>query len=142
MSLIILLLLHSTRTRTPFLEFSSEEVTELCKCIVLLPTKKPTTKQTVTKQRTTTQMKTVTKQKTATEQRTVTRPKTMTKLKTVTKQSRAESTALNELENRQTVAPCRAEMSVQFTEPYHFCVFYNAWSVCDKLASPTTLTLS
>ncbi|KAH0172128.1 hypothetical protein KCU67_g1866, partial [Aureobasidium melanogenum] len=72
-------------------------------------------------------MKTVTKQKTATEQRTVTRQITMTKLETVTKQSRAESTALNELENRQTVAPCRAEMSVQFTEPYHFCVFYNAY---------------
>ncbi|KAI4726108.1 hypothetical protein E4T49_06131 [Aureobasidium sp. EXF-10728] len=41
--------------------------------------------------------------------------------KTTTKQKRAESTASSELQKRQTVASCRAEMSVQFTEPYNFC---------------------
>lgn len=127
MCLLGLLPACSTRTRTPFLEFSPEQVTELCKCIVLLPTGKPVAKQTVTEQKTATQMKTVTKQKTATEQRTVTNEKTMTKPKTVTKQSRAEPTALQGLEERQMIASCRAEMSFQFTEPYHFCVFYNSW---------------
>ncbi|KAG9946438.1 hypothetical protein KCU85_g6487, partial [Aureobasidium melanogenum] len=125
--------LSDTRTRTPFLEFSPEQVTELCKCIVLLPTGKPVAKQTVTEQKTATQMKTVTKQKTATEQRTVTNEKTMTKPKTVTKQSRAEPTALQGLEERQMIASCRAEMSFQFTEPYHFCVFYNS---CPRTTSP------
>lgn len=88
---------------------------------MLLPTEKPTTKQ-----KTTTMMKTVTMHKTATEQRTATNWKTVTNLKAVTKHKRAESTALEKLQNRQTLASCRAEMSVQFTEPYHFCVFYNS----------------
>jgi hypothetical protein len=79
------LIYRSIRTRTPFLEFSPAQVTDLCKCIAPVSTKK-----------------------------------------TVTKQKRAEHTVLRTLEKRQTVASCRAEMSIQFTEPYHFCKFYNS----------------
>ncbi|KAI4718235.1 hypothetical protein E4T48_05582 [Aureobasidium sp. EXF-10727] len=78
--------LSDTRTKSPFFEFAPAEVTNLCKCIVSVPT-----------------------------------------TKTTTKQKRAESTASSELQKRQTVASCRAEMSVQFTEPYNFCVFYNSY---------------
>ncbi|THZ03617.1 hypothetical protein D6C93_02925 [Aureobasidium pullulans] len=52
-------------------------------------------------------------------------------VKTTTKHKRAEQTEQvtleHHLERRQTKASCRAEMSIQFTEPWHFCVFYNSY---------------
>lgn len=77
----------SVRTRSPFLEFTPAQVTNLCKCV--------------------------------------------TPIKTTTKHKRAEQTEQatleHHLERRQTKASCRAEMSIQFTEPWHFCVFYNSY---------------
>ncbi|THY95467.1 hypothetical protein D6C92_04382 [Aureobasidium pullulans] len=79
--------LFDVRTRSPFLEFTPTQVTNLCKCV--------------------------------------------TPVKTITKHKRAEQTEQatleHHLERRQTKASCRAEMSIQFTEPWHFCVFYNSY---------------
>ncbi|THY13207.1 hypothetical protein D6D01_08413 [Aureobasidium pullulans] len=79
--------LSDIRTRSPFLEFTPAQVTNLCKCV--------------------------------------------TPIKTTTKHKRAEQTEQatleHHLERRQTKASCRAEMSIQFTEPWHFCVFYNSY---------------
>ncbi|CAC9885996.1 unnamed protein product [Aureobasidium pullulans] len=79
--------LSDVRTRSPFLEFTPAQVTNLCKCV--------------------------------------------TPVKTITKHKRAEQTEQatleHHLERRQTKASCRAEMSIQFTEPWHFCVFYNSY---------------
>ncbi|TIA56328.1 hypothetical protein D6C77_07009 [Aureobasidium pullulans] len=79
--------LSDVRTRSPFLEFTPAQVTNLCKCVI--------------------------------------------PIKTTTKYKRAEQTEQatleHHLESRQTKASCRAEMSIQFTEPWHFCVFYNSY---------------
>ncbi|THZ80889.1 hypothetical protein D6C84_07066 [Aureobasidium pullulans] len=79
--------LSDVRTRSPFLEVTPAQVTNLCKCV--------------------------------------------TPVKTTTKHKRAgqteQATLEHHLERRQTKASCRAEMSIQFTEPWHFCVFYNSY---------------
>ncbi|CAD0058042.1 unnamed protein product [Aureobasidium pullulans] len=79
--------LSDVRTRSPFLEFTPAQVTNLCKCVI--------------------------------------------PIKTTTKHKRAEQTEQatleHHLERRQTKASCRAEMSIQYTEPWHFCVFYNSY---------------
>ncbi|KAI4853252.1 hypothetical protein E4T44_00957 [Aureobasidium sp. EXF-8845] len=70
--------LSDIRTRSPFLEFSQEQVTKLCKCIVATPSK----------------------------------PK--------------RQAVGSLLEKRATKASCSAEVSIQFTQPWHFCNFYTA----------------
>ncbi|KAI4730821.1 hypothetical protein E4T49_01179 [Aureobasidium sp. EXF-10728] len=51
--------------------------------------------------------------------------------KTTTKHKRAESTeeatVEARLERRQSKTACRAELSIQFTQPWHFCVFYTSY---------------
>ncbi|KAI4717795.1 hypothetical protein E4T48_05980 [Aureobasidium sp. EXF-10727] len=75
--------LSDIRTRSPFLEITQSQVTDLCKCL--------------------------------------------TSSTTVSKPKREEGSVENVLEKRQSQASCSAEMSKQFTEPYHFCTFYNAY---------------
>ncbi|KAI4853992.1 hypothetical protein E4T44_00483 [Aureobasidium sp. EXF-8845] len=77
---------HSTRTRTPFLEFTVSEVNNLCTCIAPRSSARPT------------------------------------------KHKRTPSIDSSPLAKRSTTSDaCRKEMSLQFTEPWHFCVFYNAY---------------
>lgn len=79
------LIASSTRTRTPFLEFTVHEVDTLCKCI--LPIAKTTS----------------------------------------SKHKRAEPTEGGAILSRSvSSAACSAEVSRQFTEPWHFCTFFNA----------------
>ncbi|CAD0113108.1 unnamed protein product [Aureobasidium uvarum] len=50
--------------------------------------------------------------------------------KTTTKNKRAETTEATveaRLERRQTMATCRAELSIQFSQPWRFCVFYTSY---------------
>ncbi|KAG9560431.1 hypothetical protein KCU71_g8781, partial [Aureobasidium melanogenum] len=75
--------LSDIRTRSPFLEFTHSQVTDLCKCI--------------------------------------------SSSSTVSKPKREEGSAEAVLEKRQSQASCQAEMSKQFTEPWNFCTFYNAY---------------
>ncbi|CAD0087773.1 unnamed protein product, partial [Aureobasidium vineae] len=75
--------LSDIRTRSPFLEFTQSQVTDLCKCLALSST--------------------------------------------VSKPKREEGSIEHVLEKRQSQASCQAEMSKQFTQPYHFCTFYNAY---------------
>ncbi|KAH0367774.1 hypothetical protein KCU65_g4482, partial [Aureobasidium melanogenum] len=75
--------LSDIRTRSPFLEFTHSQVTDLCKCI--------------------------------------------SSSSTVFKSKREERSVEDVLEKRQSQASCTAEMSKQFTEPWHFCAFYNAY---------------
>ncbi|KAI4747395.1 hypothetical protein E4T50_02257 [Aureobasidium sp. EXF-12298] len=55
---------------------------------------------------------------------------------TVSKPKREEGMIEAVLEKRQSQASCTAEMSKQFTEPWHFCTFYNAYS---RTTSPFAL---
>ncbi|CAD0101075.1 unnamed protein product, partial [Aureobasidium mustum] len=75
--------LSDIRTRSPFLEFTHPQVTDLCKCI--------------------------------------------SSSSTASKPKREEGSVEAILEKRQSQASCEAEMSKQFTEPWHFCTFYNAY---------------
>lgn len=79
------LIASSTRTRTPFLEFTVNEVNTLCKCI------SPIAKATSSKHK------------------------------------RAEPTEKGTILSRSaSSAVCSAEVSKQFTEPWHLCTFFNA----------------
>ncbi|KAI4723023.1 hypothetical protein E4T48_00804 [Aureobasidium sp. EXF-10727] len=72
--------LSDGRTRSPFLEFTPDQVDKLCRCIV-----------------------------------------------TTSSKPKREVPNESGLEKRQTKASCSAEVSVQFTQPWHFCTFYNAY---------------
>ncbi|CAD0092917.1 unnamed protein product [Aureobasidium vineae] len=76
-----------SETKSPFLEFSPLQVTDLCRCI--------------------------------------------SPAKTTTKKKRAElieeATVEARLERRQTMTTCRAKLSIQFSQPWRFCVFYTSY---------------